>query len=123
MEKIMAKEEYHFVDGETPSVQLGSNQIVSDAAPISFRCVCAYEWGAFNLHKVVIGRSKWRTIFQIIDDTQHKDREASSVSLTRGKPASFVCSFIEKKDNEKRDTIYARNPCLCCFESLIIFFH
>ncbi|EFN70044.1 Bromo adjacent-like proteiny domain-containing 1 protein [Camponotus floridanus] len=38
----MAKEEYHS-DGETPSVQLGSNQIVSDAAPISSRCVWYYQ--------------------------------------------------------------------------------
>lgn len=101
MEEIITKKkEYHahFVHGETPSVQRGSNQIVSDAAPISSGCVCAYERGAFNLHKVVIGRSKWRTVFQIIDDTQHEDREESSASLTRRKPALFVRSSKKTKE-------------------------
>lgn len=78
-----------------------SSRIRSDAAPISSRCVYACERDAFNLHKVVIGQSKWRTIFQIIDDTQHKDRGILSVPLTRRKPVSFVYSLKKKKKKEK----------------------
>lgn len=85
----------------------------SDAAPISSRRVGACERGAFNLHKVVIGQSKWRTIFQIIDDTQ-QDRGILSVPLMRRKPVSFVRSS-KKKKNERRGAIYTRDLCSCSF--------